>query len=109
MKAALDSRLRHFASSMRADDSTEEERKLWYLFFKNIKSNFADKRYQMDLLQIFIVPQLNWLLSQMVLSIILIMEKHMINGEVGLLRKMGYLSYVFPIQTLGSILMVYVG
>lgn len=36
MKAALDSRLRHFASSMRADDSTEEERKLWYLFLKKI-------------------------------------------------------------------------
>lgn len=44
MKAALDSRLRHFASSMRADDSTEEERKLWYLFFKKYKIKFRRQK-----------------------------------------------------------------
>ena len=44
VKVKLDSRLKTFASSMRSDDSTDEERKLWYLFFKNYKIKFRRQK-----------------------------------------------------------------
>ncbi len=44
VKAKLDSRLKAFASSMRSDDSTEEERKLWYLYLQKYDFKFRRQK-----------------------------------------------------------------
>ena len=44
MKAALDSRLKKFSSSMRSENSTNEERKLWYLFLRKYEFKFRRQK-----------------------------------------------------------------